>query len=56
MGTTFALIMCVDTIECCLHCLRLHWVEFMNKFFDGQGIAYVSYDFNALAREIGDEE
>lgn len=27
-STTFGIIMCMDALECSLHTLRLHWVEF----------------------------
>lgn len=37
---TFGLIICMDSMECFLHSLRLHWVEFQNKFYKGDGYAY----------------
>ena len=39
-GATFAVIMCMDSMECFLHGLRLHWVEFQNKFFKGDRIPF----------------
>ena len=38
-----AVILAMDTMECFLHALRLHWVEFQNKFFKGDGVDFVSF-------------
>jgi V-type H+-transporting ATPase subunit a len=34
---TFGVILSMDVVECFLHALRLHWVEFQNKFYKVQG-------------------
>ena len=50
-GCTFAVLMCMDLLEAFLHTLRLHWVEFQNKFFKGAGIAYKPYTFQVIFDE-----
>ena len=52
IGSTLGVLMVMDVMECFLHTLRLHWVEFMNKFFDGQGVPFVPYNFNHLKRDV----
>jgi V-type H+-transporting ATPase subunit a len=34
---TFGFLIIMDLMECALHTLRLHWVEFQSKFFKGDG-------------------
>lgn len=47
-GVSFAVLLCMDLLECFLHALRLHWVEFQNKFFKADGYRFQPFDFKAI--------
>ena len=40
----------MDVMECCLHTLRLHWVEFQSKFFKGDGHKYTAFSFKEVTQ------
>ena len=47
-AVTFAVLLCMDVLECFLHALRLHWVEFQNKFYKADGHRFQPFDYKAI--------
>jgi len=52
-GVTTGVLLMMDVLECFLHALRLHWVEFQQKFFKGDGISFQPYCFKQFIRDAG---
>ena len=48
---TLGILMFMDCLECFLHTLRLHWVEFQNKFYKADGYSFNPYSFSQIMKE-----
>ena len=44
--------MVMDVMEVMLHTVRLHWVEFMSKFFEGEGYAFTAFSFREIVEDL----
>lgn len=51
VACTLGVLMCMDNMECFLHALRLHWVEFQGKFFKGDGHKFAPLNFKSSIKE-----
>lgn len=48
LGVTMGVLVGMEALSSFLHALRLHWVEFNNKFYSGDGRAFEPFDLRTL--------